>query len=346
MSLRLLLLGLLALPLQAHSVTIMAFNVENLFDATHDRGKNDETYLPLTEKTKPSHINKCNTIKVERWRQQCLTWDWSASVVNRKLKVLGDTIKQVNQGLGPDIIALQEIENIEILERLRTEQLAGLGYQPSVLLEGKDLRGIDVAFLSKFRVIDSAHHEIVFSKALRARVGDTRPILSATFELPSGEQLIGYSVHFPAPFHPTVMREHAYQTLNTLLASLPASQAVFAAGDFNTTSDEDREHQMLARWVRPHWQVAHDLCDGCRGTNYYPPKKNWSFLDMVLWRSGAEWRLSKAFLANRLPAQISTYFTAEGTPNRFRLPEATGVSDHWPLVLEVKRQNESADITE
>ena len=34
---------------ESYSVTIMTFNVENLFDNEDDPGKNDETYLALTD---------------------------------------------------------------------------------------------------------------------------------------------------------------------------------------------------------------------------------------------------------------------------------------------------------
>ncbi|MEM7363655.1 MAG: endonuclease/exonuclease/phosphatase family protein [Pseudomonadota bacterium] len=327
---------LIALPVQGEPLTIMTFNVENLFDTTHDRGKNDETYLPKSHKQSKRHIDKCNEIDVKRWRDQCLYWDWSEGVVEQKLTVIGDAIKQVGDGKGPDIIAFQEVENERILERLRTEQLKGLGYQPSVLLEGNDIRGIDVAFLSKFPVSEPKLHEIKFPASQRARVGDTRPILEATFLLPDGTQLTGFAVHFPAPFHPTEMRESAYTTLNRLLERLPDERAVFAAGDFNTTREEDRDKDMLDRWVRVDWEVAHDLCDGCRGTSYYPPRDDWSFLDMVIWRSAGEWTMTGNYLANNTPAQI----TPAGTPKRFELPEATGLSDHWPLVMVIEKRGD------
>ena len=329
----LLILLLVALQAQGESLTIMTFNVENLFDTTHDQGKNDETYLPKRQKQSKQHINKCNKINVNRWRDQCLYWDWSEAVVEQKLTVIGDAIKQVGDGEGPDIIAFQEVENERILERLRAEQLKGLGYQPSVLLEGRDIRGIDVAFLSKFPVTAPKLHEIKFPASQRARVGDTRPILEATFQLPDGSLLTGFAVHFPAPFHPTEMRERAYTTLNKLLRRLPNERAVFAAGDFNTTRAEDRDKRMLNRWVRTDWQVAHDLCEGCRGTSYYPPRDDWSFLDMVIWRQAAGWTMTGSYLANKTAAQI----TSAGTPKRFELPEATGLSDHWPLVMVIEK---------
>ncbi|MCH2567131.1 MAG: hypothetical protein MKZ98_01030, partial [Pseudomonadales bacterium] len=91
-----------ALHAQGESLTIMTFNVENLFDTTHDQGKNDETYLPKRQKQSKQHINKCNKINVNRWRDQCLYWDWSEAVVEQKLTVIGDAIKQVGDGEGPD----------------------------------------------------------------------------------------------------------------------------------------------------------------------------------------------------------------------------------------------------
>ena len=128
------------------------------------------------------------------------------------------------------------------------------------------------------------------------------------------------------------MREVAYTRLNALVESLPKDRAFFAAGDFNTTREEDSKKNMLARWVRPTWQVAHDLCEGCPGTSYYPPKDDWSFLDMVLWGKTSGWTVTESFLANKSSEQM----TAKGTPKRFQLPEASGVSDHWPLVMVVE----------
>lgn len=329
----LLLLSWVALPAQGETISIMTFNVENLFDNNHDAGKNDETYLPVARKTSKNHIEKCKQIKVRRWRDQCLYWDWNDAVVERKLNVIADSIKQVNQGQGPDIIAFQEIENLSILERLRNEKLSGLGYQPGVLIEGKDRRGIDVAFLSKYQAVGAKLHEVKFPKSQKRRVGDTRPILETTFKLPTGDLLTGLAVHFPAPYHPTEMRESAYTALNNVVSGLPEDRDVFAAGDFNTTREEDANKNMLERWVRPTWQVAHDLCKGCPGTSYYPPKDDWSFLDMIFWRASDKWEMSASYLANQTKAQRNR----DGTPKRFELPEASGVSDHWPLVLEIAR---------
>ena len=324
------------------SVTIMAFNVENLFDNVDDPGKDDRTYLALADKQTREHKAACAEIEVDRWREQCLDWDWSDAIIDTKLGVVASVILQVGDGRGPDIVALQEVENIGILERLRTEYLAGAGYGPGILIEGDDRRGIDVAFLTRLELAEPARlHRIDFTGADEDRVYDTRGILEATFVRPDGSLLTGYSVHFPAPFHPTEMREAAYRALNALRAGLPPDRDAFAAGDFNTTSREDREKDMLARFARPYWTVAHEAgCRGCKGTSYYAPRDDWSFLDMILWSAAknrgekATWQLRAESV--RIAAAADAQLRPDGTPWRFEMPGGAGVSDHLPLVMTIE----------
>lgn len=326
-------------PPQGETVTLMTFNVENLFDTEDDPERNDRTYLPIEAKRNQGHRAACAEIDNPYWRDQCLNWDWDEDVVERKLAAVAAAILQVDGGRGPDIVALQEVENIRILERLRTEYLNEAGYRPGILLEGGDNRGIDVAFLSRYEQVGDAElHTIPFRGFGDDRIGDTRPILEATFRLPDGTLLTAYAVHFPAPYHPYEMRVQAYRFLEKLRNALPAGRAAFAAGDFNTPGDEDREQGMLANYVRPTWQVAHEVgCPGyCPGTHYYRRGESWSFLDMILWSGGdTGWELvpDSARLAIDTPAQM----TREGHPRRFRMPEAEGVSDHLPLVVDIQK---------
>ena len=320
------------------SVTVMTFNVQNLFDNVDDPGKDDKAYLPIDAKQSGTHISECNQIEVDSWRDECLNLDWSDAAIDHKLGVLATTIKQVGSGRGADIIALQEVENASILGRLRNEYLADSGYLPGILVEGTDIRGVDVAFLSRLPILGEPKLHPLLLEEFPDRVGDTRGVLEATFELPDGSLLTGYSVHFPAPFHPTEMRVLAYEHLNAIRKELPASRNIFAAGDFNTTSSEDKQQGMLQRFVRPFWQVAHDTCSGCPGTQYYARDDSWSFLDMILYSSArgenTTWqiRADSVRLANRTDAQV----TVDGIPNRYRSAARTGVSDHWPVVATIE----------
>jgi endonuclease/exonuclease/phosphatase family metal-dependent hydrolase len=321
------------------NVTVMTFNVENLFDNVDDPDKDDKAYLPLEAKQNQRHIDECNQIEVPLWRDECLNMDWNDATLDHKLTVVAQTIRQVNGGRGADIIALQEVENLAVLERLRTEYLADLGYLPATLIEGTDARGIDVAFLSRLPLADRPRLHPLTLADFPDRHGDTRGVLQADFLLPNGALLTGFSVHFPAPYHPTAMRVAAYEHLNSLLASLPKGHHAFAAGDFNTTSSEDAEKQMLDRHARTSWTVAHDLgCGSCSGTYYYARDDNWSFLDLILFAParGAETtariRADSVQIANRIPAQVTT----NQTPQRFNAADRRGVSDHWPMIATIE----------
>ncbi len=326
-------------PPHVESVTVMSFNVQNLFDNFDDPNKDDKAYLPIAAKQNRAHIAACEEIAVDSWRDECLNLDWSEATIDHKLDVLAATIRQVNNGAGPDIIALQEIENASILNRLRSEKLADLGYLPAILIEGSDLRGIDVAFLSKLPLAADAVLHPLSLPEFPERQGDTRGVLQATFQLPDGSLLTGFSVHFPAPFHPTGMRIAAYRHLAALREALPEDHHAFAAGDFNTTSTEDAREGILDEYARPVWTLAQDIgCQDCEGTHFYRSNSTWSFLDMIFFSpaSGAKAtgniRGDSVQIANRVAAQRGE----NGTPERYRAEYLTGVSDHWPLVATIE----------
>ena len=44
-------------------VSIMTFNVQNLFDNVDDPGKDDKAYLPIAAKQSEEHIAACNEIE-------------------------------------------------------------------------------------------------------------------------------------------------------------------------------------------------------------------------------------------------------------------------------------------
>lgn len=327
------------------AITFMTFNVENLFDTVDTKGKDDETFLPLSAKTSKAHKKECMAIKVNKWRDQCLEWDWSEKALKTKLKRLGEVISSAKDGKGPDILVLQEVENRDVLERLRKEHLSDLGYKPAILIEGHDIRGIDVAILSRLEVVGKpVLLPIPFKKIEKRRKQDTRGILRADFKLPDDNILTAFSVHFPAPFHPAHLRKEALDYLTRLQVQLPEGRMAIAGGDFNIPSEEDKKEGMLDKHAEKHWLVAHRIgCKDCKGTTYYPPKDSWSFLDMILLsenlspeRSGekaAPWKVipSSVRIYNDHPEQK----TKEGYPKDFSLPEITGVSDHWPLAVDI-----------
>lgn len=113
-----------ALP-QADEFTIASFNLENFFDPLDTPGKNDpcdydQNGKPCKERVTPASYAL-------------------------KLTKAGQAIRDL---LGsPTIVAVQEVENIQVLSALaQSPELAPAGYS-AVLLEGLDPRGINVGLL-------------------------------------------------------------------------------------------------------------------------------------------------------------------------------------------------------
>ena len=314
--------------LVAKSFSVMAFNVENMFDNLDDPNKEDETYLPVSMKTSQTHIKNCNKLRYQRWRDDCLEMDWNDEVIDYKLNATVEVI--LSYGMhGPDIIGFQEIENIKILERL-FKLLEPHGYKYYALVEGNDKRGIDNAFISKYEILSTELHQIKFTGGTKDQIGDTRPILEGIFKLDDHDISI-FNVHFPAPYNPRFMRQDAFNTLNEI--SNKNSRINIALGDFNVTSAEDAEANLYGKF-NSDWYVSHlDQCKQCLGTNYYFQEDRWSFLDAVMLKKN---RNSK-FIENSVAVIKADIHTGDnGSPLRFNAKGLYGVSDHFPVVAEIK----------
>ncbi len=325
------------------SVSIMAFNVENLFDTVHDQGKNDVAYLPLAVKQNdPVLMAMCDEMTTEYYKKECRETDWNEKVLDVKMARVAQVIRQIDGGMGPDILLLEEVENKNVLEILRERQLADVGYDTIALLEGDDERGIDVGVMSRLKEWDRPIlHKVPFKGANTKeseRASKTRGILEARLLLEDGTKLSVFVVHLPSQSNPKWMREQALAHLNLLKSQLPADVLAIAGGDFNVSKGEEAKEHFIANMLAPNWQVSHLVgCKGCDGTSYYHPLKEWSFFDVLLFApsmkaSGpAKWVLDP--LSIRIPHDVREQINQWGQPNRFSL--ATGVSDHWPMFAKI-----------
>jgi endonuclease/exonuclease/phosphatase family metal-dependent hydrolase len=66
---------------------------------------------------------------------------------------------EVIKALDADVLALQEVENLEVLKRFRSERLKGLDYTYAMLIDGNDPRHIDVAVLSRYPIVAARSHQ-------------------------------------------------------------------------------------------------------------------------------------------------------------------------------------------
>lgn len=326
-------------PSSIERVSVMTYNVENLFDAEDDPGKDDRAFLPIGLKQNKEHVEACAQLRRERWREECLTLDWNEKVLGRKIRRIGEVILASEEGRGPDVLILEEVENKRVLERLRVF-LSSAGYAPGVLIEGGDARGIDAAILSRLpQARVPVLHEIPGAPLTR------RGVLEAAFRLPDNNVLTVFALHLPSPGSPRSEREAGLRRLNALLGSKGPTEMVVAGGDFNITSSEDAAFGLLDAHLSPNWIIAHRAgCAGCAGTAYYRATENWSFLDMILASKNldsagsAPWRLleNSVRVVSGAPGQKNRW----GAPARFDPVFGTGASDHFPLQATlVKRKN-------
>ena len=307
-------------------LSVMTLNVDNLFDTYDDKNKDDKAYLPIELKQSKSHINSCNKIPVKTWKNECLFLDWDEETKDRKLQNIVKEIISYNE-TGPDILALQEIENNNILAEL-FNLLLPYGYIDSKLIEGRDYRGIDTALVTKFKISDSKLHYIKFSGEFEGK--DTRPILEASLNI-NGKTLKVYNVHFPSGFHDVSMRIDSLNTLSQLLKN--HTYPSIALGDFNVNSKEDNRLNIYRS--QNDWDVAHLIgCKGCKGSYYYNYGKSWDFLDTIF--------MSRNRGISFIPGSIDIVrtnrnsYSDSGKPKNFNPIQGFGVSDHLPMVAKFK----------
>lgn len=324
-------------------VSVMTFNVENMFDTTHDEGTEDYTYLPLSKKNAPEVQAYCKSVSNPGYRDECFSLDWNEEVVKFKLSQVAKVILFVENGKGPDNILFAEVENIKVLSRLFETELKSLGYRTVVLEEGFDTRGIDVGFASKFPMAKGLKpilHRIPFSDP---KASKSRGILEVTVELPNKKNLTFLSAHFPSQANPTQWRRDAYEFVAGLMKKYESEgRAVIFGGDLNTLKEEDDESGYFSKIMSDVAQVSHLVgCKSCKGSHYY--KGEWSFLDVLnfgkgLTFAGAELDTNSISIV-RAPVQLKN----DGTPNRFNAEKMTGVSDHLPLYSRLKLIGKAAN---
>jgi endonuclease/exonuclease/phosphatase family metal-dependent hydrolase len=310
----------------SENLTVMSINAQNLFDTMDDPGKDDKAFLPIEMKQSKEHKNSCNSITVNRWRMECFFQDWDEETKNAKLNNLLEVIVSYDSN-GADVIGLQEIENINILEQL-FNLLEPYGYKDFHLLESTDKRGVDTAFISKYKITNPKLHYVNFSPNFETI--DTRPIFEVDINI-NGKVMKFYNVHFPSNWHPVQMRIESFEKLKELISS--HSEPSVALGDFNVNSKDDKKFSVYKN-QEDLWKVAHrEGCSSCLGTYYYGRGKSWDFLDtiMVSRNRGVE------FVKDSIDVykvKFNTYKDT-GKPNWFNSDSKQGVSDHFPFVAEI-----------
>ena len=119
---------------------------------------------------------------------------WNASVLNRKLSQLASIIMKMNDGRGPDLLGVCEVENRTVLEKL-IAALSPLGRPYDVAHhDTEDKRGIDIAFIydaGHFTAHEQFHHTIL-------KRSSTRDLFQVNFKTEDDKLLVVIGNHWPS----------------------------------------------------------------------------------------------------------------------------------------------------
>ena len=316
----------------ASEISVMTFNVENLFDTKKDPQKEDYTFLPLEKKSTPVIQDFCKKQK-GHFKKECFNLDWNEKVLNQKMQNLSAVILSVNKGKGPDILMLVEVENENILTQLNKSYLMPADYKTQVLIEGTDNRGIDVALLSRLKIKNKPKLHLLSKKS--------RGLLEVTLTTPEGFPINVYVGHFPSQRNPRSWRkEYVEKTIQILKHN--KNEMFVLGGDLNISSQEEKEVGFFKNDFSKVGLVSHLLgCQNCLGTHKY--KGKWSFLDTLVFSKNLSLEGNSPYFLDPLSIEVvkkSIIHFKNKTPQRFDPLTGQGVSDHLPFMAVLKLRSE------
>ncbi|WP_374030098.1 endonuclease/exonuclease/phosphatase family protein [Bdellovibrio bacteriovorus] len=332
-------------PRAADEVTVMSFNVENLFDTTHDKDREDWTYLPRSLKLQDPDVRKgCEQNDSAYRRSECLSTDWNETQLDKKLTNLTQVVLDVD-GNGPDVLMLIEVENENVLNIWNAKYLQKAAYKTIVLLEGPDKRGIDVGLMSRFPVVGKpVLHPIPWKPANdedKKWMERSRGVLEVTLKAPNGDPMTFLVAHFPSQANPTYWRQQAAEFVAKLIKDKGPNAMVIAGGDLNITHEEEEKVHIFRDTFSPVGAVSHFVgCKDCDGTHNY--RKSWSFLDAHIYSKAllAEGAGSYQMEPNTIDViRYSDVHLKKGKyPKRWDYDRMDGVADHFPLYVRLKQR--------
>lgn len=311
-------------------ITVMTYNVENLFDSTHDEGTVDWTYLPLAFKQGSPEVQKyCAAMSPGKFKEDCLNLDWTESIYRKKLVNIATVIKSVGgKKAGPDIVVLEEVENIGVLDEMANNALSGLGYRYRALIEGDDSRGIDIGVISRYP-IDSARHHSTFMNGKKLK---TRGVLEVEVNV-KGKKVVIFGNHWPSQSNPVAQRI-ASAELVAALASQKSGEVILAVGDFNTiSSDSPYPFDRLVGFVDSESEARKVNPNVYPGT--YCFKGNWNSLDKIFVSRNSkvtpQWNTYNIIAE---PWMLKPGKKEFKEPLPFDEKSGAGYSDHLPVVIQ------------
>ncbi len=180
-------------------IKVATYNVQNLFDLVIN-GTEYREYVPGN------------------------SFLWNKKIADIKYRNIARVVKDLN----PDVLALQEVESLRALGKLRDYLCrSGLCYR-FMAIAGSRPSAVKCALLSRF--------PIVREKEISVRKG-SRNILAVRLNI-EGNRLVLYVNHWKSKRGPESMRLHYAKALRAAIDQLPTGTDFILLGDFNSNYDE------------------------------------------------------------------------------------------------------------
>ncbi|MFT4778560.1 MAG: putative extracellular nuclease [Flavobacteriales bacterium] len=313
------------LELEMERLSVMFYNVENLFDIEDDPNTFDEDFTPNGK----------------------LTWDQGR--LDTKILNLGKVVDAAAEGM-PDILGLCEIENLAVIEEFA--QSAYLKATPYKIIhkESPDGRGIDVALLYNSSRVSLSEVNYIQSKLPSGDRPNTRLVLHAKGDV-GGQEMHFFVNHWPSrgggkeasePNRMTV----AYNVRQEVNAVLEENEnaAIILMGDFNDYPNDKSMVDVLSSGRKGEKLLYNLMWEKHKlGEGSYNYRGEWGALDQFVVSQNLadglevdvdestvrfvreEWMMYTNDKGEVYPSR--TY----GGPNYYG-----GYSDHLPIYMEVK----------
>ncbi len=335
-------------PCRPDEIMVGHYSLETLFDTKDDPDVDDSEF---TAAGSPSYDDP---------------------MMLQHMRNIGGAIRSMNGGRGPDILSFTEVENAEVVKRLRDEALGDLGYDTLAHVEGTDARGIECAVISRYPMIGSP----VLHPVIGPDGHKQRGILEVTLDV-EGYPLTVLVNHWVAgraddnatrkakvEGRRTAAAAVMQGIVDAKLAANPEAEVVIL-GDFNetlngpalgsvkaATAEEARAQSKVFDTIDTLENVKEALGpDGDAvqlGTHYYTPTAHWSQFDHAL--------VSHTLLDGQglawVPGSTQVHAPdslrdARGAPRRYFLPhlksdpnptlvDPAGHGDHFPIALRLR----------
>lgn len=284
-------------------LTMISYNVENLFDYQHDTLKNDYSFLP-----DGNH-------------------HWTYHKYQTKLDRIAQVVVNISGWESAALVGLCEVENARCLRDL-CYRLKRFHYQ-YVHYESEDERGIDVALL-----YDSTKVKVLDSRPLRVDLNEdnTRDILYVKVLLHEKDTMYAMVCHLPSrlgggaatEWKRLQAKQVIQQQIDSILHQQPQANIV-VMGDMNSEAKNDLKgmsNQMVALE-----QVG-------QGTHKY--QGVWSCLDQYYVSKELKDRVSvQIYSPEWLLEEDNKYLDYQPKRTFVGFRYHGGYSDHMPIVLTI-----------